>query len=206
MLRTILYVIGGLVLLLVVIGVLLPRTVRVERSIVVQASPEQIWPYINGYAQFNEWSPWAARDPDATYTITGPASGVGARMEWQSENPNVGSGSQEVTVSNPYSHMEVALDFGDQGRGISFFDLTPTDGGTEVTWGFDTDFGWDLIGRYFGLVFDSLLGPDYEAGLQNLQRVVEDYWSTPRGPDGEPMPMPLPASVEDTTNDKGTDE
>lgn len=191
MLRTILYVIGALILLPIIVGLFLPSTAHVERSITIQAAPEQIWPYVNGYTHFNTWSPWADRDPDAVYTISGSESGVGARYEWQSDQPDVGSGAQEIILSEPYTRVETLLDFGDEGTGVAYFDLTPVDGGTEVTWGFDTDFGWNLIGRYFGLLFDGFIGPDYEEGLSNLQATVEDYWSTPRNPDGEAMPLPV---------------
>ena len=31
----------------------------------------------------------------------------------------------------------------------------------------------NLIGRYFGLMMEKWLGPDYEKGLENLKRVAE---------------------------------
>ena len=33
--------------------------------------------------------------------------------------------------------------------------------------------GWDLLGRIFGLMMDAMVGPDYEAGLENLKQLAE---------------------------------
>lgn len=180
---------AALIVLVVVVGLFLPRTVHVERSVTIHASAEQIWPYLVSYHRFNEWSPWMDRDPDMTVEITGPESGVGTRMEW-SGNDQVGTGAQEITAAEPYTRVETYLDFGSEGDAVAFFDLTPVENGTEVTWGFDTDFGWNIIGRYFGLMFDSFVGADYEEGLTNLRNVVEEQVSHPRDPDGNPMPLP----------------
>lgn len=94
-------------------------------------------------------------------------------MTWASDDPDVGSGSQEITAVDPPGRIEVLLDFGDQGTADAFFDLEPADAGTRVTWGFDTDFGYNVIGRYMGLFFDQLLGPDYEKGLASLKTLAE---------------------------------
>ena len=55
----------------------------------------------------------------------------------------------------------------------AYYDLQAEEGGTRVTWGFDTDFGHDLVGRYFGLVLGPLIGADYEKGLANLKALAE---------------------------------
>ncbi len=163
----------ALVALLAIVGLLLPSTAHVERSTVISAPRSTVFALVNGYARFNEWSPWAEIDPDTRYTRSGPAQGVGARQAWESDNNNVGSGSQQITLSEPYSRVEAALDFGPQGTAQAFFDLAPEGEVTRVVWGFDTSFGYNLIGRYFGLFFDRMLGSDYEKGLANLKRLAE---------------------------------
>ena len=166
----------GLVLL---IGVLtgvsfaLPQTVLVARSKVINAPEADIFPYLNDYRKFNEWSPWAGRDPKAVYSYSGPAEGVGARMTWQSDHPEVGSGSQEIIESTPDKYLKVALEFAGQGSGVADFTLEPSGAGTKVTWGFSTDIGNNPIMRWMGLMFDRWVGADYEAGLTRLAQRVE---------------------------------
>ena len=88
-------ILGLIVLLAIAVGIafLLPGKVHVERSIAIAAPAEKIFPLINSPRRFNEWSPWAQIDPDMKITFSGPESGVGATMEWQSENRNVGAGN-----------------------------------------------------------------------------------------------------------------
>ena len=157
------------VVVAVTIGLLLPRSVHVERSIVIEAPPSVVFALVNDYRAFNRWSPWARIDPDTEYQFEGPASGVGARMRWDSDHPSVGSGSQEIIASEPNRRVAMALDFGAQGTATAYYDLAPQGAHTRITWGFDTDFGYDLLGRYFGLLFDRLIGADYERGLANLK-------------------------------------
>jgi len=200
MLRNI--IIGFAVVLgLVVAGAYLqPRMVHVERSVTIHASAEQIFPYLNDYEEFNRWSPWAHRDPDATYEFSDPSGGVGASMSWAGDE-SVGVGSQEITVSEFPNHLEMALDFGDDGTAVAFFDLVPGDEGTVVTWGFDTDMGMNPVGRYMGLMMDKWIGADYEDGLTNLQGLVEEQVSVPRDPSGAAMEMPMSDDGEEMSKD-----
>ena len=169
-------IIIGIVVLaavLVVIAYFLPRNVSVSRSIEIAAPPAAIYPLVSDLRKMNSWSPWAERDPDAEYTFTGPAEGVGQTMNWKSDNPNVGSGSQTITMLEPDSAVQTALDFGPEGTAAASFNLVPDGQTTKVTWGFNTDLGLNPVSRYFGLMFDGWIGPDYEQGLANLKELSE---------------------------------
>lgn len=152
-------------------SLLLPASTHVERSITIERSPEQVFATLNSFERFGAWSPWAEYDPQAKYTFEGPASGVGARMRWTG-NRSVGSGSQEITESVPHRRIAVALDFdGSQAR--SAYLLEPEGAGTRLTWSFDTDHGYDPFGRWLGLLFDRMIGADYEKGLTRLKALLE---------------------------------
>ncbi|MCP5313128.1 MAG: SRPBCC family protein [Chromatiaceae bacterium] len=164
--------------LLLVIGLLLPSSSAVERSIAIDAPPEKVFPHLNGMRAFHAWSPWSSIDPDTEYTFSGPEQGVGSRMVWQSGNAQVGGGSQEITESVPNERVATRLEFGDKGDGEASFLLEPSAGATVVRWQFKTEFGWDLFGRYVGLMLDNLIGSSYERGLQTLKEHIEQ---TPAG-------------------------
>lgn len=197
-------IVAVVVLLAVVVGVafLLPDRAHVERSISIAREPAQVFAVLDDMRRFNEWSPWYDRDPNAKYTLSGPPSGVGARLAWSGDPDTVGEGSQEIIESTPHSRIRVQLDFGPMGRPVAQYSLAPDDAGTRVTWSFDTelplafdaDFGWNLMGRYMGLAFDSMIGKDYEAGLAKLKHVVE----------AEPPPAPVP--VEPVVPDAATED
>lgn len=168
-----------LLFLLVVIGFLLPSSAKVERSILIDASAEDIFPHLNGMQAFHAWSPWTDIDPDTRYRFEGPEQGVGSRMSWESGHDQVGQGSQEITVSIPYERVDTQLQFGDKGSGTAAFVLEPEGRATRVRWQFTTEFGWDLFGRYVGLMLDTMIGISYDKGLKTLKSRIE---STPRSP------------------------
>ena len=58
-------------------------------------------------------------------------------------------------------------------RNRALFDLEPADGSTTVTWRFETDYGFNIVGRFFGLAFAGVVRRDYEAGLARLKELAE---------------------------------
>ena len=178
-LKGILYALLGLVVLVLVIGLFLPTSAHVERSITTSASADTVYGIVNGFARFNEWSPWDGLDPATKYTYSGPATGAGAKMAWTSDKPEVGSGSQEISAVEPGRSVTTHLDFGDQGQATSRILIVPAGNGSHVTWSFDTSFEGSYFGRYFGLLFDRMIGADYEQGLARLKALAEAAPASP---------------------------
>ncbi len=160
--------------LLILIGLVLPSSVHVERSIRVNAAPVQVFPMLDDLRMFNRWSPWARIDPETRYTFSDPSSGKGAQMQWDSEHPNVGKGLMRIVESIPNKRVGMILDFGPKGSASVGLRVEAAEQGSRVTWAFDQDFGGNLIGRYFGLMLDGLIGPEYEKGLNTLQNLMQD--------------------------------
>lgn len=172
-LKKIVLVLVLLVVLLAGIGMLLPRQVHVERSIVIDAPRATVFALVDGYKQFSKWSPWEALDPNAKTTVEGPDFGVGAKQSWVGDPKTVGSGSQEIIEAEPVARVKSRLEFGDNPPATAEFVLAPEGSGTHLTWSFDSDMGAGPIGRWFGLMMDRFIGPDYEKGLASLKTLAE---------------------------------
>jgi effector-binding domain-containing protein len=164
----------AVLVILVVIGFLLPRQRHVERSLFIDAPPSVVFSQVNGLRHFNDWSPWVAVMPDAEYTFEGPDFGVGSKMSWSATEPRPEAGSQTIVASTPYERVDIEIDFGGKGTAQAAYLLQAEDGGTNLTGSFDTDFGINLLGRYWGLLLDRQLGPLYAQGLTNLKRIAEE--------------------------------
>ena len=165
---------GAVVVVLAVVGLFLPRTVHVERSAVVAAPAATVFTVLNGFHQFGKWAPWPELDPNMKTTFDGPDAGVGAKYAW-SGNDQVGTGSQEIVESRPFSLVKSKLVFGgfEGADDFATFALTPEGQGTRVVWSFDGDNKYNVLSRYFGLMMDAFIGPDYEKGLAKLKTFVE---------------------------------
>ena len=188
--KRILIGIVALLVLFFVVGFLLPRDAYVERSVEIDASPQQVFAMVNDFRQFNRWQPWHQIDPTTRYVFEGPATGAGSRMNWYSDHPDVGDGMQEILLSEPYSKVRAALDFGTGGLAYADYLIDATDGGSILTWTLEADMGGNPLGRYVGLMMDGMIGPAYEQGLGKLKEILESK------PEPEPEPEPLEAPAE----------
>ena len=172
------------IVIFVTTGIFLPRTVHVERSIEIDRPDSTLFTLLNSFATFSTWSPWSERDPSIIYQYSGPASGTGARMNWSGDPRLSGSGWQEIIESKPSSLVRMQLDFEQQGRANSYFQIDSSASGALVTWGFDTNlvegqgFFGSLLARYFGLFFDRWIGTDYQQGLVRLKAFAESLPAT----------------------------
>lgn len=176
--RWILYIIGLLVLL-VMAGFLFPREVNVERSVYIDKPPAAVFPTLNNLRNFNNWSPWYSIDPTTDYIYSGPRQGVGNKMSWNSDNPNVGRGSQTIIDSQTNSLVRTHLDFGAQGTAMAELQLEPQGSGTNVTWTFNSDMGSGPIARWMGLVVKNMVSDSYERGLSKLKKYIESSAEVP---------------------------
>ncbi len=172
-----------IVAIIAIIGAFMSPKSHMERAIVVNAQPAAIFQQINGFKNFNKWSPWMSQDPNTVTVYEGPEAGVGAKMSWTSEK--LGNGSQWIIESVENKHLKTGMKFeGMDGQYTSDINLEPADGGTKVTWTYDGDvsdtgIGTSIMGKVMGKFMDGMLGPDYEKGLTNLKTLAE---SQPQAP------------------------
>jgi len=183
MLRNILLGLVLIVALFFTIGLVLPDRARVVRSVKIEAPPSQVFALVNGFRQFDKWSPWEDKDPQLKAQLSGPAYGVGAHYEWQG-NAAVGSGSQEIITSTSYTQVKTRLNFsGFEQPNVSTFDLEadgPTT--THVYWSLEIKLGDNPIAHYFGLLMDRRIGPDYKRGLERLRTLAQSGPKTDLAP------------------------
>lgn len=167
-----------------VAGMFMPNTAHVERSIVIDASPESIFEELNTTQRFNNWSPWAQIDPNTEYVYEGPESGIGAKMSWTSDHQDVGDGAQWIIESKENQKVVTQLEFGDfEGDFKGSFIIEPNGDKTNVVWAYDADVT-NLIGKFFNPLMEGMLGPVYEQGLANLKNFVE---AKPKAVEEEPI-------------------
>ena len=162
---------GALVLIVLVGGFLMPRTIEVSRETVINGSPDKIFAHVADLRAFNKWSPWSAMDPDMKVTYSGPETGVGQKSSWESEK--MGNGSQTIVELAQNEKVVTDLDFGPMGTAQAQFLLAPQADGTKVTWSLNSDLGNNPLARWFGPMLRSGVSKDYESGLATLKQLVE---------------------------------
>ena len=169
----------ALIILVLLAGVVAIASTRpdsfvVQRSAVIAAPPEAVFPLIADLHGWSAWSPYEAKDPAMKKTYGGAPSGVGAVYQWDGNN-KVGKGRMEVMEVVPPTKVAIKLDFERpfKGHNIAEFALQPQDGGTRVTWSMRG--ASPLVARIMGLVIDMdrMIGRDFETGLATLKTLAE---------------------------------
>lgn len=161
----------GLMVLLLAIGFLMPATYSAQRSIVINAPADKVFPLLTNVKEWKRWTVWNQRDPNMQLIYSGPDSGVGAKLAWKSKSE--GNGAMEFTAAEANKRLAYSLQMEGMTPAPGDITLTPAGNGTKVIWTMNGDAGMNPLFRWVGFFMDKLVGPDFEAGLANLKKIVE---------------------------------
>jgi hypothetical protein len=171
---TFLYIVLGLVVLVIFLGILAPKTYNVNRSIVIQKSAAEVFDVVRSLKKMDLWSPWAKKDPNMEQDFTGTDGEVGSVSSW-SGNKDVGSGEHEITqlIDNELVASELRFLKPFKSTSDAYIKLEPADQGTRVTWGFSgkNKFPFSIMMLFMNM--DKQVGKDFEEGLENLKNLLE---------------------------------
>jgi uncharacterized protein YndB with AHSA1/START domain len=163
-----------LVLALLLYASTRPNTFEVKRSLVMAAPPEKIFPLIDHFTAWPQWSPYEKLDAAMKKEFPGAAHGPGAMYAWEG-NSKAGKGRMEITSTTPPTRMEMSLHFDKPMRcdNTVVFTLVPQGNTTDVTWAMlgKQMFIMKVVGVFMNM--DKMIGKDFEVGLANLKAIAE---------------------------------
>jgi hypothetical protein len=167
---------GLVVALLALVGFIAsrPSTFTVQRSITMKSKPEYVFPFVNSFYRWADWSPWNDLDPAMKRTYDGPVLGVGAVYAW-SGNDKVGEGRMTLEESRKDEFVRVKLEFIKPftSTHTTTFTLKPAPEGVAVTWAMEGHH--DFMGKAASLFMDmdAMIGKDFDQGLAKLRELGE---------------------------------
>lgn len=162
--------------LFLVVAVLLPSSRTLTESVETNRRQSIVFDTINSVRRFDDWSAIPRYDPAVQLRVSGPDAGVGARVEYSSEDSRIGEGSWEITESVPDTRVVYALENEQRGNNKTMtFALRPTgrnNRNIEITQTYNVDYGWDLLGRFAGLYVSRNVGDDMKLGLGQMGNML----------------------------------
>ncbi|MEJ6390400.1 SRPBCC family protein [Gymnodinialimonas ulvae] len=147
---------------------LLPRHVTVERSALVDTTPQAVLALASTTEGFQRFNPYLTADPDLQIVPFGPEAGIGAGFRFDGQG---GSGTQTIARITADT-VTYAIDLGAMGQPTQHITAQADGDQTRVTWAVESDLGLNPAVRVFGLFMDRMLGTTYETGLANIARVA----------------------------------
>lgn len=172
----------GLVLVLVLFaGYVLTRPNRFhyERSGVINAPADKVFPYISDFKQGSLWSPYEKTDPAMKKSYSGPEGAPGSIMEFESQE--AGSGKLEMLTLVPNELVQIRLTMTKPfyGENLVEYKLTSEGSGTRFTWSMSGENGF--LGKLISVLIDceKMIGKQFEEGISNLKALVESKSAEP---------------------------
>jgi hypothetical protein len=170
----------------VVVGVVMPGSGHVERSLVVGKDMRQVYDVLNNFRRFPEYSVQREYDRNIKFDFAGKAYGPGAEISWASDDGKVGNGKFTIASAEPsFDKIDstarkatIVWNVDNDWRGNDkHFTLDLERNGsrgqlTKVTWSYDVDYGFNLINRYSNLYIHGDPDAFIQFSLNNLQNVV----------------------------------
>ncbi|MFC1576024.1 SRPBCC family protein [Gemmatimonadota bacterium] len=158
---------GGLLILYLLAGSLLPGTWEAEFESAFPHPPSVVFPYLN---QIDRWSDWMPMPPSGSQ-LFGPPGGVGAGLRW--DDPQYGKGEVRILGSLPDSQVVYQVEV--EGGALRFrgtLTLVARQDGTLVRWREEGDFGWSPLMGYAARGMSASQTEAMEASLQKLGEVL----------------------------------
>ena len=167
-------ILAALVAIVLVIAASRPKSIRVQRSILINAPAEKVFPLINDFHQWSLWAPQDMEDSTMRRTFSGAENGAGAISDWQSSG-SAGTGTMSITESQPLARVVVKTAFVKPfvAHNLNEFVLEPAGAATRVTWTLQGEnlFVMRVMGVFMNM--DQVMGKHFEAGLDHLKTAAE---------------------------------
>ena len=173
-LKTIGFLILGLVALALIVGAFQPTRFEYERSTDINAQKEAIFAKVNDLRTFEEWGPWKEEDPSMEITYGEKTEGLGASYFWDGEKS--GTGTMTVTESTPPTWQKTSIEFDGEGGGDGWFKLEEGENGaTKTFWGFGMDIPYPMNAMmlFTGGSMEKEMNRMFDLGLSNLKSMCE---------------------------------
>lgn len=165
-------------LIAVVVAVFLPSSGHVERVVELSNPVRQVYDTVNGFGRYQDYSALRTFDPAVKFTRSGPESGVGAKIAWDTKYDQIGDGSLTITEVTEDSQVKMAVVNDWMGANKRYtMDLAPASNGKTVRakMSYDVDYGWNLLWRFAGLYINGVPDSTLQTNLANLSGMMGGF-------------------------------
>ncbi|HEX5306746.1 MAG TPA: polyketide cyclase, partial [Dyella sp.] len=172
--------------LAVVVGLAMPSSGHVERSLVIGKDIRQVYDVLNNFRRFSDYAELTGSDPTIKYDLSGEAYGPGAEISWTGAPKKAGSGKLTIASATPgfneidttVNHAQIVWNLDSDWRGSDkHFTLDLEREGrrhqlTKVTWAYDVKYGFNLLNRYSNLYIHGAPDAFIQYSLTGLQDML----------------------------------
>lgn len=167
---------GLLAIIVVFLGYVSTRDgkFRYERSGVINASADKIFPYISNFKLGELWSPYDKPELKMQKKFNGTDGQAGSTMEFDGKESGSGKLTLLKLVPNQSVDINLVMLKPFRADNLVEYKLTPEGSGTRFTWIMSGDGGF--MSKLMTAVIDceKMIGGQFEEGIAKLKTVVEN--------------------------------
>lgn len=144
----------------------MPKT-YVNKSIIIDAPVEKVFPLLNNFDQWTSWSPWAILEKEAKVEV---AAG-GKFFSW--EGNRIGAGEMKITSEKENKSINADLTFLKPWKSQAkiVYTLNEKNGSTEVVWEMFSSLPFFMF--WMKQMMQNMIGMDFDRGLKMLKDLIE---------------------------------
>ncbi|MFK8045125.1 MAG: SRPBCC family protein [Crocinitomicaceae bacterium] len=144
----------------------MPKT-YVNRSIYIDAPVSQVFPLLNNFNQWTEWSPWAILEKEASVSVAPD----GKYFDWK--GTRIGAGEMKITSekANQWIHADLTFLKPWKSQAKIAYSLEEKNNGTAVTWEMKSSLPFFMF--WMKNMMQNMIGMDFDRGLNMLKDLVE---------------------------------
>ena len=165
--------IGVALLAIILISFLFPTTMKVSRSIEVNAPVDRVFDQVNDLRNWEKWSPWKRMDPTMVMTFSNPPVGQGAFYKWESQDKHMGRGTLTLSKVTPFEEIVTALQMEDWPTSSATFKFTHKGDAVLVTWSMEERIGSMPWSRYMAVMMRGTMKKQFDDGLKGIKFYTE---------------------------------
>lgn len=171
-----LYVIIGIILLVLLLGLIISNDMNYEKSITINTTIDVVWKNVNSLDALDKWSPWNDKDPNMKKILTGTDGTVGACQSWVSSAKGVGEGSQTITKLDGPNLLETKLVFLKPFKSTAdaYVKLSKEGNSTIAIWGFKSKMPYPMNIMKLFMNFKKEMDKEFGSGLNKLKKLCEE--------------------------------
>ena len=172
--KYVLFLLAGIIGIYLILCLLGPRDMNVEKSVEITAPPSVVYNLSNQPKLTELWNSWTIGDTTLKTSYNEIIEGVGAESKWTSDQTGGGTSTIVESIKNSKVRTEMAFD-GWGGENYSTLSMTENGGNTNTSWTFE---GAPLpfFMRGFAMItgMKKSMHSNYTESLQNLKKIAEE--------------------------------
>ncbi|MBS4065641.1 MAG: SRPBCC family protein [Chitinophagaceae bacterium] len=174
LIKMFLFVMFGLAVMLTLIGLVIPSSVKISRGIIVNADSIKVYQQLSDVKDWGKWMPWVTADEGALVQ-TSPVTNIpGSYFKWKGLNLKNNGTISFLTISPNYITTKYELQgMNDSEGGFRIRSIPNNLSQTEVQWFMEYKLKWYPWERFYGIFIDHIIGPSFDKGLQELKLYLE---------------------------------